>query len=52
MKDGIRSYYEEFVDRIGDTRSKNAIEHSKKGLAAIFEVLDQYEIMKKEQKKK
>lgn len=47
MKNGIRAYYEEFPERIGDVRSNDAIKHSMKGLAAIFEVLDKYDIQKK-----
>lgn len=47
MKAGIRAYYEEFPERIGDVRSNDAIKHSLKGLAAIFAVLDKYEIQKK-----
>ena len=50
MKGGLRRYYEQFTAHIGDARSKKAIEHSTKGLEAIFSVLDQYEITKKETK--
>lgn len=43
MKDGIARYYMRFPERL-DTRAKDALDYSVRGLEAMFHILDTYEI--------
>lgn len=47
MKDGVLAYYRQNPERLGDSRSQDAIRESMHGLQAILDVLDRYDIRRK-----
>jgi hypothetical protein len=51
MKDGVARYYRTHPELMGDKRSDEAIRWSLEGLACIFRVLDQYDLVPHVEKK-
>ena len=52
VKAALGRYSEEFPDRVGDTRNKDALDWSFRGVARIVALLDDYEISRKQPRKK
>ncbi|HXI18487.1 MAG TPA: hypothetical protein VNM48_19150 [Chloroflexota bacterium] len=44
MKSGIARYYGEHSDRLGDSRSADAVAWSTRGIRRILQILEQYDI--------
>lgn len=43
-KEGLSRYYQEFPERIGDSRSAEAIAWSTRGVERVLRILDCYEV--------
>ncbi len=51
-KAALGRYSEEFPERVGDERNKDALDWSFRGVGRIVALLDDYEISRKRQEKK
>ncbi len=51
MRDGIAAFYTAHPKLFGDTRSQDAVDHSLVGLRKILDVLEDYEITRKVERK-
>ncbi len=47
VKDGLKRYYQEFPERVGDERSSDALAWSWRGAKRVLDAIDRYEIRDK-----
>ncbi len=47
VKDGLRRYYQEFPERVGDDRAADALAWSWRGAKRVLDAIDRYEIRDK-----
>ncbi len=47
VKDGLKRYYQEFPERVGDERAADALAWSWRGAKRVLDAIDHYEIRDK-----
>ena len=47
VKDGLKRYYQEFPERVGDERAADALAWSWRGAKRVLDAIDRYEIRDK-----